>query len=38
VWFGEITHPDYERIDEKGKVDGPRHLTWQLDVQVLRWN
>lgn len=38
VWFGEITHPDYERVDAKAEKDDQRHLTWKLDVEVRRWN
>lgn len=40
VWFGEITHPNYERADSKtrDREDTQRHLTWKLDVAVRRWN
>ncbi len=39
VWFGEITHPDYERVTQTRDSDeGARHLTWKLDVEVKRWN
>jgi Tfp pilus assembly protein PilN len=39
VWFGEITHPNYERTDnQRGREDTQRHLTWKLDVAVRRWN
>ena len=40
VWFGEITHPNYERADSKSRdrEDTQRHLTWKLDVAVRRWN
>ncbi len=41
VWFGEITHPDYERVAETKRNDEAeehRHLTWKLDVAVRRWN
>jgi Tfp pilus assembly protein PilN len=39
VWFGEITHPDYERVnDTRPDQDAQRHLTWKLDVEVRRWN
>jgi hypothetical protein len=39
VWFGDATHPNYERAADK-KDDGgaQRHLTWRLDVAVQRWN
>jgi len=38
VWFGAITHPDYERAADQKDKDGPRYLTWTLDVEVRRWN
>lgn len=40
VWFGEITHPNYERSDanQRGREDTQRHLTWKIDVAVRRWN
>jgi Tfp pilus assembly protein PilN len=40
VWFGEITHPNYERADatQRGRDDTQRHLTWKIDVAVRRWN
>ncbi len=39
VWFGDITHPDYERVDDqRSSTDAVRHLTWKLDVEVRRWN
>ncbi len=40
VWFGEITHPNYERADgnSRGREDTQRNLTWKLDVAVRRWN
>jgi hypothetical protein len=39
VWFGDATHPNYERAADR-KEDGgsQRHLTWRLDVAVQRWN
>jgi Tfp pilus assembly protein PilN len=38
VWFGEITHPDYERVTGNRDDDAQRHLTWKIDVEVRRWN
>jgi len=38
VWFGDITHPDYERITDQRDKDAQRNLTWKLDVAVQRWN
>jgi Tfp pilus assembly protein PilN len=38
VWFGNITHPDYERASDQKDKEGQRNLTWKLDVAVLRWN
>lgn len=39
VWFGDITHPNYERVDAtRNKADTQRHLTWKVDVAVRRWN
>lgn len=39
IWFGNITHPNYERVTQsRGKDDAPRHLNWKLDVEVRRWN
>ena len=38
VWFGDITHPDYERVTDQRDKDAQRNLTWKLDVAVLRWN
>ena len=38
VWFGDITHPDYERASDQKDKDAQRNLTWKLDVAVLRWN
>lgn len=40
VWFGDATHPNYERAADNKKEDGgaQRHLTWRLDVAVQRWN
>ncbi len=38
VWFGEITHPDYERVTDTRAQDAQRHLTWKLDVEVRRWD
>jgi Tfp pilus assembly protein PilN len=38
VWFGDITHPDYERISDQRDKDAQRNLTWKLDVAVQRWN
>jgi Tfp pilus assembly protein PilN len=39
VWFGEVTHPNYERDDgQRAKDDAQRHLTWRLEAVVKRWN
>ncbi len=41
VWFGEITHPNYERAtttSNRGGAAAQRTLTWKLDVAVRRWN
>jgi Tfp pilus assembly protein PilN len=38
VWFGDITHPDYERASDQKDKGAQRNLTWKLDVAVLRWN
>lgn len=32
--FGFISHPDYKRVES----DGNRFVTWQLNVQVRRWD
>ncbi|MCX4240278.1 PilN domain-containing protein [Paraliomyxa miuraensis] len=34
--FGRVSHPNFERVDAKGK-DEP-HLTWKLDVEVKQWD
>ena len=35
--FGRLSHPNFERVDSKGK-DDEQHLTWKLDVTVRRWD
>jgi Tfp pilus assembly protein PilN len=38
VWFGDITHPDYQRSADQKDRESQRNLTWKLDVAVQRWN
>lgn len=35
--FDRLSHPNFERVDTKGK-DDEQHLTWKLDVAVKRWD
>lgn len=35
--FDRLSHPDFERVDTKGKQD-EQHLTWKLDLSVRRWD
>lgn len=35
--FGRVSHPDFERVDAKGK-DDEQYLTWKLEVTVDQWD
>lgn len=34
--FGRVSHPNFERVDNRG--DDEQHLTWTLDVSVSHWD
>jgi Tfp pilus assembly protein PilN len=36
--FGQVSHPDFSRVEEKKEEDMPSSLEWKLDVSVARWD
>lgn len=36
--FGDLSHPDFQRVNQKSEAHDSRHLNWKLDVRVQRWD
>lgn len=36
--FDKLSHPDFQRVNERTGKDGEQHLTWRLNVAVRRWD
>jgi hypothetical protein len=36
--FDKLSHPDFQRVDNKKGPDAEQHLTWKLTVAVKRWD